>query len=92
MAYSELIKNFAKIREYISQFFITALKAEMSTIQKAQEAMITSEEELKAGSVNICHSDKTPRARMSFSQLTAEVFRQIPSTMYLRQKALLQMT
>ena len=62
----------------------------MSTILKAQEAMTTSEEELKAGSATICRFVRTPTGRMSFLQLTAEVFRQIPFIMLSKQKVLHQ--
>lgn len=40
MAYSELIKNFSKIRDYMKEFYIyMVLRREKNSMKKVQEAM-----------------------------------------------------
>mgnify|MGYP001218621855 CR=1 FL=1 len=39
MAYSELIKNFSKIRDYMRNFIYMVLRREKNSMKKVQEAM-----------------------------------------------------
>lgn len=39
MAYSELIKNFSKIRDYMKEFYIYGFKTRKNSMKKVQEAM-----------------------------------------------------
>lgn len=54
MAYSELIKNFDKIREYMREFYVYGLKIVVNTHKKALARMMMKKDELKAGSAIIC--------------------------------------
>ena len=80
MAYSELIKNFENIRDYISQLKIMT--------KKAAGVMIMNVEELKVGLGNICVSQMSRTVKVPFCHLTAELFCIIRYTRHLRRKAL----
>ena len=84
MAYSELIKNFENIRDYIS----TDLKDVKIMTKKAAEVMIMNVAELKVGLGNICVSQMSRTAKVLFYHLTAELFCIIRYTRHLRRKAL----
>lgn len=64
MAYSELIKNFDKIRDYMRDFFIYGLRQEMISIRRVHAVTTMNGDALKAGYMIICLSDKTPEERM----------------------------
>lgn len=74
MAYSELIKNFENIRDYISHFMCTGLKDVKIMTKKAAEVMIMNGAELKVGLGNICVSQMSRTVKVPFCHLTAELF------------------
>lgn len=49
--YSELIKNFSRIRDYMREFFVFGFKTRNDFNQKANAPTIMNEEELKTISV-----------------------------------------
>ena len=80
MAYSELIKNFENIRDYIKDVKIMT--------KKAAGVMIMNVEELKVGLGNICVSQMSRTVKVPFCHLTAELFCIIRYIRHLRRKAL----
>ena len=58
MAYSELIKSFDRIRDYMRQFYIYGFKSRTEYDKRALEAMITSVAVLKAGLETLCVSGR----------------------------------
>lgn len=88
MAYSELIKNFENIRDYISQFYVYGFKRRKDYDKKAAEVMIMNVAELKVGLGNICVSQMSRTVKVPFCHLTAELFCIIRYTRHLRRKAL----
>ena len=52
MAYSELVKNFDRIRDYMRQFYVYGFKSRTEYDKKAPAAMTMSVAVLKAGWVN----------------------------------------
>ena len=71
MAYSELIKSFSRIRDYMREFYVYGLKAGMNTMPRAPEAMIMNGAGWKAGWGNICPSGRIPAERTCSSLWTA---------------------
>ena len=67
MAYSELIKNFENIRDYISQFYVYGFKRRKDYDKKAAEVMIMNVAELKVGLGNICVSQMSRTAKCFLS-------------------------
>lgn len=88
MAYSELIKNFENIRDYISQFYVYGFKRRKDYDKKAAGVMIMNVAELKVGLGNICVSQMNRTAKVLFYHWTAGLFCIILYTRHLRQKAL----
>ena len=78
MAYSELIKNFENIRDYISQFYVYGFKRRKDYDKKAAGVMIMNVAELKVGLGNICVSQMNRTAKVLFYHWTAGLFCIIP--------------
>ena len=51
--FQELIKSFAKSRDYVRDFFVYVLRQEKTFHKKAVEPMTMNDEELKAGCLTI---------------------------------------
>lgn len=64
MAYSELVKNFNRIREYMREFYVYGFKAGMSIRGKAPALMMTSGAVWRAGLEIICGFGDVGAAKM----------------------------
>lgn len=66
MAYSELIKNFENIRDYISQFYVYGFKRRKDYDKKSSRSYDMNVAELKVGLGNICVSQMNRRQKCFF--------------------------
>ena len=88
MAYSELIKNFENIRDYISQFYVYGFKRRKDYDKKSSRSYDNERRRIESWLGNIRVSQMNRTAKVLFYHWTAGLFCIILYTRHLRQKAL----
>lgn len=88
MAYSELIKNFENIRDYISQFYVYGFKRRKDYDKKSSRSYDNERRRIESWlGEYMCFTNEST-AKVLFYHLTAELFCIIRYTRHLRRKAL----
>lgn len=92
MAYSELIKNFAKIREYMSQFYVYGFKSRNEYTAKSLRSYDNERRRIESWLGNYMSFHQDSGGRNTFIAVDSRKFRIIRCIMLLKRKVLLQMT
>ena len=88
MAYSELIKNFENIRDYISQFYVYGFKRRKDYDKKSSRSYDNERRRIESWlGEYMCFTNESD-GKSAFLSLTAGLFCIILYTRHLRQKAL----
>lgn len=86
MAYSELVKNFNRIREYMREFYVYGFKSREEYTRKSAVPMMMNVGDWKVGWEIICDSARTQRGRMFLFPLIVGLYSTILSTPHGKQK------
>lgn len=88
MAYSELIKNFENIRDYISQFYVYGFKRRKDYDKKSSRSYDNERRRIESWlGEYMCFTNESD-GKSTFCHLTAELFCIIRYIRHLRRKAL----
>ena len=87
MAYSELIKNFENIRDYISQFYVYGFKRRKDYDKKSSRSYDNERRRIESWLGEYMCSQMSRTVKVPFCHLTAELFCIIRYTRHLRRKA-----
>lgn len=91
MAFSELIKNFSKIREYMSQFFVYGFKSRSEYDQKSARSYDNEKRRIESWLGDyMCFRQGADGKNVFIALDSAETFPQIRSIRHLRQGVLPQ--
>lgn len=71
MAYSELIKNFEKIRSYMREFYVYGFKSRSGYDRKSARSYDDERRRVESWLGDYMRFEKPPRVRMYFCRLTA---------------------
>ena len=89
MAYSELIKSFERIRNYMREFYVYGFKSREEYSIKSARSYDNERAELRVGLATLCPSIRIHPGRMYSSRLTADASHTIRSIRLSKPKALL---